>query len=121
MLGSNQSVLAELRCARGLGISYKRFLGWEPTDGDSVEWDGTEREWMLALDSYETSHKCPVCGMDTEICHDEHAVRTLFAGAGVETCFVGAMREQAMQRFEKSGTVQNPGSQTTTMIPKTGG
>jgi predicted RNA-binding Zn-ribbon protein involved in translation (DUF1610 family) len=83
-----------------------------------VEWDATERDWMLALQTYETAHKCPVCGMDIEFCHDEHKVRETFQGAGVETCFVGAMREQAMKKFSDSGVVQAPNSQTTKLILK---
>jgi hypothetical protein len=56
--------------------------------------------------------------MDIEFCHDEHKVRETFQGAGVETCFVGAMREQAMKKFSDSGVVQAPNSQTTKLIPK---
>lgn len=106
-------VLAELRCARSLGVSYKRFLGWEPTPDDPVEWDDVEREWMLALQAYETSVKCPRCGMPTDLCHDEERVSELFVGAGVETCFVSEMQEKALRKFSASGTVEAPESQTT--------
>ena len=99
-------------------MSYKRFLGWEPTPDDSVEWDSTEREWMLALQTYENAHVCPVCGMDIDFCHDEHQVRETYSDAGVETCFIGAMRETAMRKFSDSGIVQAPNSQTTNLIPK---
>lgn len=104
--------------AHGLGISYKRFLGWIPSPDDPVEWDQGERDWMMALDIYETAHKCPVCGMDTGFCHDEIAVAQTFKGAGVETCYVGQMREQAMDRYAASGTVTAPHSQTTTLKPR---
>lgn len=104
--------------AHGLGISYKRFLGWTPSPDDPVEWDQGERDWMMALDIYETAHKCPVCGMDTGFCHDEIAVAQTFKGAGVETCYVGQMREQAMDRYAASGTVTAPHSQTTTLKPR---
>jgi hypothetical protein len=93
-------------------------MGWVPHDGDTCEWDETERGWMSALQIYENSRKCPVCGMDTDFCHDEEKVRALFAGGQVETCFVGQMREQAMQEFAKSGTVLAPNSQTTSLVPK---
>lgn len=89
-----------------------------PTPGDSVEWDHTEREWMLALQSYENAYICPVCGMDIGFCHDEHRVRATFTNAGVETCFIGQMRETAMQKFSESGVVQAPNSQTTSLIAK---
>lgn len=73
---------------------------------------------MLALDEYESRHVCPVCGMDTDFCHDWDQVHEVFAGADVETCFVGEMRELAMTSFAKSGTVMAPNSQTTRMRPR---
>lgn len=84
-----------------------------------MEWDQGERDWMMALDIYESSHKCPVCGMDISFCHDEHAVKTAFSDADVETCFVGEMREKAMTRFSESGIVEAPNSQTTKLKPRT--
>ncbi|WP_302767534.1 hypothetical protein [Bifidobacterium dentium] len=74
--------------------------------------------WMLALDEYESRHICPICGMDTDFCHDQEAVECVFAGADVETCFVGEMRELAMKAFADSGEVQAPNSQTTRMRPR---
>ena len=111
-------MLAQLRVARSLGISYKRWLGWEPTPDDPIEWDSVERDWMMALDAYEHGHKCPVCGMDIGFCHDEMAVATAFRNAGVETCHVGRMRELAMAQFAESGTVDAPNSQTTKLNPR---
>ena len=104
--------------ARSLGISYKRWLGWRPTPEDPVEWDEYERDWMMALDTYERAHKCPVCGMDISFCHDRHAVRAAFSGAAVETCFVSEMREKAMASFQESGIVEAPNSQTTKLNPR---
>lgn len=83
-----------------------------------MEWDQGERDWMMALDIYETAHKCPVCGMDLSFCHDELAVATAFKGAGVETCYVGRMRELAMNQYAESGTVEAPNSQTTKLKPR---
>jgi hypothetical protein len=70
-LRSNVTLRRELEAARSLGISRKRFLGWEPTTtyqrDDSgrvltstveVEWDDEERGWMLAL----AEHDSDVCG-----------------------------------------------------------
>lgn len=104
--------------ARSLGISYKRWLGWQPTPGDPVEWDEYERDWMMALDTYERAHKCPVCGMDISFCHDQVAVATVFKDAAVDTCYVGRMRELAMEKFAQSGTVEAPNSQTTRLNPR---
>ena len=70
---------------------------------------------MLALKAYENAHICPVCGMDIDFCHDEHKVRSVFSGAGVEQCFVGQMREHAMKKFADSGVVDAPNSLTTSL------
>ncbi|RIY26578.1 hypothetical protein CJI51_02995, partial [Bifidobacteriaceae bacterium WP021] len=35
-----------------------------------MEWDETERAWMLALDEYENTVLCPLCGMPSKFCHD---------------------------------------------------
>ena len=72
---------------------------------------------MLALDRYEHGLKCPLCGMDTAICHDEDRTERLFAGAQVELCFVTQLRERAMSRYEASGVVDTQ-AQTTTLIPR---
>lgn len=63
--------------ARSLGISVKRFLGWEPTttvtheyetglrvrstETREAEWDDEQRGWMLALSDLE-DQSCPGCG-----------------------------------------------------------
>lgn len=66
---------AKATAARKLGISLKRFDGWEPKtvswrekrDGRMVtvteretEWDLEQQEWMLALDLAEAD-ECPGC------------------------------------------------------------
>lgn len=35
-----------------------------------VEWDETERAWMLALNEWREKHLCPLCGWPKEICQD---------------------------------------------------
>ena len=66
-----------MQAAKDLGISLKRFQGWEPRtvveyqyDNGRVsrtisttesEWDDTERAWMLALHVYNTD-RCQGCG-----------------------------------------------------------
>lgn len=108
-----------MECARSLGISLKRFWGWQPSEGDECEWDETERDWMRALRIHETRVQCPLCGMDVTFCHDEDAVRHTFAGGQVEICFVTEMREKAMRRYTESGVVKNPHSQTTKLVART--
>lgn len=58
-------------------------MGWEPVTTYSydergrlvssqpeVEWDDTEREWMLALESWENDELCPLCGWPKDVCQD---------------------------------------------------
>lgn len=101
-----------------MGISYKRWLGWTPTELDPTEWDATEREWMLALQTFDDSRICGLCGMPRDFCHDEKQVHEVFKEGVVETCFVTQMREKAVRKFEESGRVDTPNSQTTKLIPK---
>ena len=117
-LADNPSLLAALRCAKSLNISYKRFRGWTPSDGDTIEWDDTEQLWMLALDLYERTRICPLCGMDMGICHDEERFNSMFKGADVYMCFASQAREFALKRYGESGIVEAPHSQTTRLTPR---
>lgn len=74
---------------------------------------------MRALRMYEQRVQCPLCGMDVQFCHDEDAVRHVFAGGQVEICFVTELREKAMRRYTESGVVKNPHSQTTKLVART--
>ncbi|PLS25974.1 hypothetical protein [Bifidobacterium parmae] len=95
-------LVARLKCARSLGMSLKRFDGWEPTDDDPTEWDETERTWMLALQAYEDG-LCPVCGMPTRVCHDQDETERRWAGADVEICNVAYLRNKALRSYRDSG------------------
>lgn len=81
---------AEVTAARTLGISYKRLLGWEPTtvyeydeagrmvtSRPEVEWDDTEREWMLALAEWEATEVCPMCGWPKDVCQARESENAL--------------------------------------------
>lgn len=96
----------------------KRFLGWQPSKGDNIEWDETERLWMLALQIYEEQTTCPLCGNPISFCHDEDAVERAFKGGEVQTCFVTQLREQTAKQFQNSGEVLYPGAQTVNLIPR---
>lgn len=50
----------DLRLARSLGISVRRFWGQEPAP-DTPEYDGWERALWRALDDWEAD-RCPDCG-----------------------------------------------------------
>ena len=110
-LQDNPGLVRELRICARLGISYKRWLGWEPSyrverDGHrritgytpESEWDQTERDWMLALDDYEHS-LCPRCGMPVSVCHDELTPTRYTAEAGV--CQISLMRDIAAEDWRK--------------------
>ena len=73
---------------------------------------------MRALDLYERLHECPLCGLDTRLCHDQDKVDRLFSGAQVETCWVTFKRERAMRKYEESRTVLAPNAQTASLIPR---
>lgn len=62
----------DLRRAEKLGISHRRFMGWEPTlyrDGDYTftepEFDGWERALWRAYDHWDEG-RCPGCGNSLE-------------------------------------------------------
>jgi hypothetical protein len=74
---------------------------------------------MRALRLYERLHECPLCGLSTDICHDQDKIDRLFDGAEIETCWVTFKRERAMRKYEESGTVLAPHAQTATLIPRT--
>lgn len=68
-----------MEAAERLGVSLRRFEGWEPTthyehdehgllvsSAPDVEWDDTEQGWMLALGAYRDS-LCPGCGGEIQV------------------------------------------------------
>jgi hypothetical protein len=84
-LKEDPELLAEVEAAERLGISLKRFRGWEPkttlrytwdrdnqsespdgyTSTVEPEWDETEQGWMLALGRYRDG-RCPHCSGDLD-------------------------------------------------------
>ena len=85
-MSDSPDLRAEVEAAERLGISLKRFRGWEPTttmrytwDWDNQsehpdgytstvdpEWDETEQSWMVALALWR-QHQCPGCGGDLTV------------------------------------------------------
>lgn len=74
LLAEDQELKARVTTARTLGISLKRFEGWEPvtvyqrddagrvtSSRPEVEWDDDQQGWMLALSALEFD-KCGGCG-----------------------------------------------------------
>lgn len=75
---------------------------------------------MLALQAYE-NRVCPLCGMDTAICHDEERFEGAWARGEVELCFATHMRNKALEEYRASGS-QDPaaaGAVSTRLIPRT--
>lgn|GEM_PF-331061 len=96
---------AEVTAARAQHISYKRFLGWEPTtfyeydeagrlvsSRPEVEWDDTEREWMLTLAEWEATEVCPMCGWPKDVCQAREAENALEVGPPTRCHVVTAIR-----------------------------
>ena len=91
-----------------MGISHKRFLGWEPvrtvvTDGDvqtvsvEPEWDDEQRDHMIALALYEDG-LCAVCGGPPEDCQSLEAER-LWEGVPPVRCH----KTDAILRYQENG------------------
>ncbi|OZG57867.1 hypothetical protein BTIS_1108 [Bifidobacterium tissieri] len=57
---------------------------------------------MLALQAYE-ARLCPVCGMDSRICHDETRFQSMRAKGRVEVCFARYERNRALDEYRGSG------------------
>ena len=86
-------------------------MGWTPGEGDDVEWDETEREWMRSLAEYERS-LCPLCGLPRSICQDPKAELTLHAETSV--CWATAHMQQAMKRWTDANGRDNPAANALT-------
>jgi hypothetical protein len=76
-LAESDELRTEVEAAQQLGISLKRFRGWEPTTTyrydrgrlassiPEVEWDEQQQTYMLALAAYR-QRRCPGCAGDLE-------------------------------------------------------
>lgn len=75
---------------------------------------------MLALQAYE-KRLCPLCGMDTNICHDQQTIEHLYRQAEVELCFTTYKRNQALAAYRDSGAPDPnaAGAITTSLTPRT--
>lgn len=75
VVAADPALRGDLKRARSLGVSLRRYLGWEPTtttrtgpDGTTItrrtepEFDDWERALWAALDAYEAGC-CPDCGI----------------------------------------------------------
>lgn len=88
-------------------------MGWEPVTAyeyddagrmvssrPEVEWDETERAWMLALDEYDAS-LCPLCGLPRSECQDPSAENRAEAGAPIR-CHVTTARIRAQEADKRA-------------------
>lgn len=104
-----------MRTARALGVSYKRFQGWEPAtvyeydeagrlvaSRPEVEWDSTEQDWMLALDAWEQEELCPLCGWPREVCQARESENLLQVPAPIR-CHVTTAIKRAQEARSAAG------------------
>lgn len=78
-LGDEPGLRLRVEAAERLGISLRRFDGWEPTtryrhrkgrlvsSTPESEWDDEQRAWVLAMETWR-SNRCPNCGRDIAEC-----------------------------------------------------
>lgn len=76
--------------------------GWDIAT--EPEWDDTEREWMLALDDYEST-LCPSCGMPIDQCSTPDAEFRIHADAHI--CWATAHQQAAARQWRE----EHPDSQ----------
>ena len=106
----------EVEVARSLGISHRRFLGWEPvtryryddhgrvTDSwREPEWSPPEREKMLALAFWDAVYRCPVCGGPKAECQSPESEKKLNMFGPPVRCHrkTGILRETEKWREDK--------------------
>lgn len=72
-----------------------------------VEWDETERQWMLALAEWRDKHLCPMCGWPKEICQDP-ANEGQFDAAGYRCHVTTALRIAQDAARNPGGGVASP-------------
>lgn len=91
-------------------------MGWEPTttyvydeagrilsSHAEVEWDDTERDWMLALNHYRHEFLCTLCGMPKAVCRarsTDGAVDVEFERCHI-TAALSAMQRKVSESEEK--------------------
>lgn len=105
-LARDEVLRGQVEAAERLGISLRRFSGWEPTtfyeyddagrlvsSRPEVEWDDTEQGWMIALERYRHEHLCPLCGGPKEVCQAPYGKYTYAAGAPIRCNVMTAIRQ----------------------------
>lgn len=110
---------ADVGAAHALGISYKRFQGWEPTttyeydeagrlvsSRPEVEWDETEQDWMLAYEAWERDELCHLCGWPKEICQARET-ETLLEVPPPTRCHVTTAIKRAQEGRAQQGGVKH--------------
>ena len=64
-----------------------------------MEWDETEREWMRALEEYDSS-LCPLSGLPRSVCQSPDAEFGLHADVSI--CWVTAHMQESMRQWQDS-------------------
>lgn len=100
-----------------MGVSLKRFGGWEPTttytydeqgrvisSRPEPEWDDTEREWVLALADLrrrEESERCHLCGLPKVVCRSKATENQV--AVDLERCHVTTAMAKTRDEYAKDG------------------
>ena len=96
-----------------MGISHKRFMGWEPTttylyddagrlieSTPETEWDESQRDAMLALQRYRETEQCPKCGGPKWLCQSPEAENAYAAGDPVR-CHITTVIMEAQRGYSE--------------------
>lgn len=106
-LARDEVLRGQVEAAERLGVSLKRFQGWEPStlyeyddagrlvsSRPETEWDETEQGWMLSLEQYKNEKLCPLCGMPKEVCQAPYGTYVYSAGDPIRCNVTTAIRQR---------------------------
>lgn len=105
-LARDEVLRSQVEAAERLGVSLKRFSGWEPatvyeyddagrliSSRPEVEWDDVEQGWMISLERYRREHICPLCGGPKEVCQAPYGTFVYSAGVPIRCHVTTAIRQ----------------------------
>lgn len=82
-----------------------------------VEWDDTERAWMLALQQWRDEELCPLCGRPKDVCQDPSA-EFAFEVPPPTRCHITTALRQAQDTYMKGPHADHPDALLWNVKPK---